>query len=414
MNKNGRYLLVFYGTFLVDLLLIETKGAGITVLGKKRVRVYTYTYNFSPENYLLEVISLWGKELGIELVEEMVPIIPKKGKNGLDDIFVFTARKNANLNTITEKVLHFGDEFTQKGAKKVLDFINFKDLLFVCFDFDRTTVARYRKDSEESLKVVVEQKDFKTSSLASNKNFLQRVDFFKSIDKNLKNIFLNQIKLPTFEISNKGNVLIEYLMTNHVLEPFVECKKLQLDSFGRGEREENLIVISGERVLAKNNTPTFLLSVLEKFQLKGVFGVCFDQNKLFDYLQRSSRLTLPDNIYTSFLLDYWGSVLTIDRKGRKIKLGEEVADVLIKDGEGERQMIPMLGKILNFSFYEEGKIEVDLYENAVIRSKEKKQIFENMTGNFIIDCRVEPRENNFLQKSETDVVQSWLSGIGAI
>ncbi len=408
-----RYLLIFIGKYHLDLLIARKTSSKVKILFSKKLRIYTFTYNFSICEYILEALNEWGNETGCKLVKENVPIIPRVGKNGVDDIFIFSRYWISELKTLSQNIFEVGKELKPEGAKLILDYTNFRNLLFISFDFDSTVIARYSKCKDGLMKVVAEKIKFDTKEAVSNINLYSELKEYYQVDKDLRSRFLNQIKVPIFNLNEPEEVLLEYVLANYKLKPFTEFEKLELNKFGMGRREDNLLVLGGEKVTMSNNAQLYILSILETLNLSGIFGLCIDTYGMFDFLQRSDEKLIDDSLCTSLILDYWGLVMTIRAK-KSVKFDEELAKVNVKDGVIDRQIIPMVGRIARFTFLERGDIDIRILDNAESINKSKNLRFSNMEKNFVIDSRLRPVKNNFHFRPKSDLVISWMKSVGAL
>jgi hypothetical protein len=414
MHKE-RILIILYDRYLLRFALLEAEGSKIQTIGLKDLRVYRDNYDFSIGEYILQALTLWGKELGIKLVEEMVPIIPQKGQDGIDDIFIFTYKQDESLYSLTKEIFVFSKDIQREGALNLTKFIDFSNLLLVSFDDERTLVTRYCKDRRGIMKVVSEEKRFNLRELTDNKDMVNTLQRFESVLKPslAKNTLMNSYKFPPFNISYQEECVIEYLSNISRLEAFTECKKLRLSSFGEGEMEDNVLVVGGDRARLIKNTSLQLLSILTAFNLAGNFSVYTDPLGFLDFLQKERKQTLSDQVYKKFMLDFWGKVIILSSK-KGGKLDDIVADVDVTDGNTTRQAIPMFGRILKFTFLEKGELVLDAKRGFSVGNKQNRIDLKGARGNVVIDSRNRPVSKNFEMLAESDLVMSWLKGIEAV
>jgi hypothetical protein len=114
------------------------------------------------------------------------------------------------------------------------------------------------------------------------------------------------------------------------------------------------------------------------------------------------------------MLEFWGRVITI-QSNKRSKIDTEVADVDVIDGSSARQVIPMYGRILNFTFIEKGNLNIQTKEGFYLEKKIRDFQAKDIAGNFVIDSREKPISEIYKGLSnEADFVKGWLKGIGAI
>lgn len=412
--QQERILIIIHDEYLLRFALFEAKDSSIRAIAVKDLRIYCHSYNFSISEYILQALTHWGTELSIKLVEEMVPIIPKRDNVGVDDIFIFSYKEDEGLNVITKKVFIRGKEITQEGALNLTKFVDFSNLLYISFGNSRTLITRYKKDIKGVMKVVSESKEFDLKSILAEDNFLAKLKNFKSIrdfDRSL-NLFRNFEKIPLFKVSLLGDSLIEYLLNMARLKAFEGCKKLNLAGFGEDGLEKTILIISGDRTRLISNIPLQILSVLSAFNLNGAFRVYVDRFGFFDFLQKQEEQILSDQFYSSFCLDFWGDVITISPK----KVGEQdevVAAVEVKDGDTKNQLIPMFGRIFKFNFLEGGSVKLAMRKGYFVGKKLSQLEVKDAREHLVIDARARPIEKNFNLLKEEDLLKMWLRGIDA-
>src|SRR5690606_37673592 len=116
-------------------------------------------------------------------------------------------------------------------------------------------------------------------------------------------------------------------------------------------------------------------------------AVCADKYGFFDIFQRIGRLNIEELNLAVMLLDYWGGIIRIENN-RGFKVDEIVGRVEIKDGEMERELIPLYGKILSFTFTDRGNVKLALKDGAYINGLRSTSLGINDTsGNLVLDMR---------------------------
>jgi hypothetical protein len=301
----------------------------------------------------------------------------------------------------------------REGLERVSKCIKFKNLIFFKFDFDSIQIISYKKTSSGVLKVLAEKKEIPLDDVIKTQEFSRAVNDFGYDDFGQSSFAVNNLFAPVYNCSSYNSVLTDYLATVLRLAHFMDCRKLDFKDYGQGSIRENLLVLSGSHLRQNRNIQLFLLAILSTFDIHGHFTVCMDRFGFFDMLQRERIPVLPEKTLIQILLEFWGSVIVIDSK-KKALLDEVVAKVDVKDGDIERQVIPMFGKILNFTFLEKGDFDIELQEKFHIYKARGKSIYSDMTGNLVIDARSKPLSDNFRMYDKKDLMNSWLKGIGAI
>lgn len=410
-----RILIIIHDKFLLNFLLLESSKAGIKTIASKGVRVYRRVHDFSIVEYILQALSCWGREIGICLVKQMIPLIGQEGKDGVDDIFIFTYRAYESLLAITKNIFVFGKDICQEGALNITKFVDLKSLLFVSLGTDETLIARYMKNDKGVLKVVSERKDFKMGKYAKAEAFLESLGDFSLEIKPGKavDIIKNNVDFPVFNLKSQQEVLIEYLINGQRLEVFKKCKKLNFKTFGDADFKREILVVGGDRARFIDNMPFELLSILSVFNLSSNFDVYVDRFGLFEFLQKSKKQILSDKVYDKLLLEFWGKCMVIKRKKRP-KLDEIVADVDVLDGNSERQIIPMFGRITKFTFLDKGSINLQTRKGFSIAKDTICCEVKDASKNFVIDARGRPIEDIYKQRKKSELVHSWLKGMEAL
>lgn len=410
-----RFLIIIYEKYLLQFILLEYKDLKGIIVGVKKLRVWRASLDFSITDYILQALACWGGEIGIDLVKEMVPIIPQVGSKGVSEIHIYSYKKDDSLYALTRKVYVFGKDVKKQGTLNVAQFINFRNLLFLSLDNDKTSIVRYSKGKKGRINVVAERKSFDILECYDSDKFSDYLDRFSSIVdlKKIYKLFRNISKLPLFKLREFENVFAEYLLNISRLSTFKKCSKLSLNTFGKGKINDNLLVISGGRARLLDNLSLELLSILSSLDLKGGFTVFFDEYGLFDFLQGQTSQIFSDTIYSKLILSLWGNVITID-SSKKAKLDEIVADVDIKDGGVEMQVIPMYGKVLKYTFTEKGDVRIEGRKGFFMDKKRKSLSIKGIGGNLVIDSRAMYRETEYGKLDKVELVKSWLKGIGAI
>ena len=413
--QNKRVLIIIYDKYLLQFILLRESKSRVSVIASKKLRVYSHLYNFSISDYILQSLTLWQEDIDIGLVEELVPIIPQVGKDGVSDIFVFTFLKDESLQSLSRDSFLLTKDIKQEGVGVLAKLLNFRNLLSISFDEDKTMVTRYTRGERGVMKVVCESKRFDIGNYASSEKFLANLEKFSDFIKKQKasNFLANTSHVPAFSLHSLQEVLLEYLVTISRLKPFVGCEKLEVSEFGKDEFADNLLVIGGERVRTVGNFSLFLLATTTIFDLKGNSSIYLDKFGFFDFLQKGGKQIFKDKFYHSILLELWGSFLRVEaRKGAK--LDEIVADVDVKDEGGEKQVIPMYGKIHKVSLQGKGDIDFIFKDRFFVDKKGGDLHLKDISGNFVIDSRAQPIERNFDLKSEAELVKSWLTGMEVI
>lgn len=413
-----RFLIIIYEKNLIQFLLIGLNGSNIIKIAYKKSRIYRNVYNFSITEFILQYLTKWSIKLGFNLVKEMVPIVPQMEKDGVSEIFVFTYKDFKDLRAITKNVIVKQTEVTKEGIQNIMKFFKFENLLYVSINNNYCSLVRFRKAERGSIKVVTEKKELFLNKYIKSiyfKNELKRfegaIDYLKAF-----NIALNFSYLPIFKIKTFECFLNEYILTNLVLSSFSKCYKLNLNTFGYGKMTENMLIIGGERLRITENIPLNLLSILTSLNIEGNFSVFVDNYGLFDILQTSKQQFLADFVYYKFITKLWGNAVVINGD-KKVKLDDIAADVTVKAGSSERQIIPMSGRILNFKFSDKGDIYIKTKNKYAIQYKMHELQEKNLNGNFVIDARERPVKKAFnkLETSkELELIRNWMKGIDAL
>ncbi|MBN2016242.1 hypothetical protein JW766_05435 [Candidatus Dojkabacteria bacterium] len=413
--KTKRFLIIKFDKFTLYFLLIQLQGEKLKILASKKMRIYRHGFKYLMADYILTALTLWGKKIGVALVKEMVPLIPQVGSDGVTDIFIFTYKKEQSLNSLTKNIFVMNKDIKKTGASSVTKFFDFKNILFVHLGSESTDVVRYIRGSQTSMKVVAEKKNFLFNKLIENfpkelksQNFPIMFNESEFLD-----ILRNISRIPAFDLKSIEGVYVEYLINYLRLGSFVNCQKLKLESFGQGEPDENALIISGDRVKITNNIPLEVLSIVNVFNLRGHFNIYVDKYGFFDLLQKSGKQILKDMVYTELALNFWGKFITVSAKSGT-KLDEVVADVDVIDGDTQKRFIPLYGRILTFSFRDEGEMNIISRDRFIFSQGEKELKYKNLSKNFVIDARERPVSKAFERYNSIEVLKMWFTGVGAI
>lgn len=413
--QKERVLIIIYEKALLNLMILEVGDHEVELYSAKKVRIYPHSYRFSLADYILQVLSRWGEELGISLVREMVPFISDSAKEGISDIFIIAFHRDESLLGISKNVFYAKKDIQRGGAISISKFLAFKRLLYFSFEEAKTTVVSFSEKEGGVMKVVSETNLFDAEKLLQDEAFFKRINGFPDIAKKgeFKNLLLNKKRLPVFSERSLKGTLLEYVKLCARLEPFVTKKKLQIDQFGAGGFSENIVIIGGSESRIISNVEVELLAILSMFNIQGSSSIYYDQYGLFDFLHRSKKQILSDTVLSHFLLTFWGNSLHI-RGPKKMKLDTESADVDIIDGDATRQIIPMYGRILSFTFLEGGSINLGVKKGFQLLGGRMKLEIKNATGHFVVDSRIRPVEKNYTLGEESDLIESWLKGLGSV
>lgn len=392
-------------------MLLRSGGNKFKVIGTNRIRIYDQNYHFSPVDYILQALTHWGRELGIVLVKEMVPLMSQVGKDGVSDILLFTYKNDSSFRTITKNVFVVGNEILQEGAREIVKLLKFKNLLSIVFNSKSTLLARYSADKDRTFRIVVENRKVKLEQKDTYQKLINFANSFSSIipSRYVINKLFNFQKSPPFSIKSSKETLMEYLYEIFLLNDFQGCEKLMLDSFGQGDFRENILVISGDRTRYVDNFALNLLSILTALNLKGTFSVYTDQYGLFDSLQMKNKKGSGFQKLMNFTFREWGRVLVIESM-KDVKFDEISADIDVSEGAIERQIIPMYGRIVSFPFDGKGSINIRTRKDFAFEKKVNTLCIKDRVDHFIVDSRGRPVE----YMSTKDMITSWLKGIEAI
>jgi hypothetical protein len=113
-------------------------------------------------------------------------------------------------------------------------------------------------------------------------------------------------------------------------------------------------------------------------------------------------------------LKQWGHYLRLNPKRKNTAFEDVAADIEIRDDSGEKQIIPMFGKISRVSIAGTGDVDVVLNPGFSLPDKRKKELhLQQIEGNMLFDVRDKPVQNHFKTKDEYQLTKSWLEGVGA-
>lgn len=411
-----RFLLIIIDKFLCHFLLLSSDGRHVSLLKKRRQKIYRGGYEFSLADFIIQTLDIWGREVGLQMIKEGIPIMPEVENEGVSDIIILTGENAPDLNAITEKVYIIGDQVKQEGALNVTKFVDFDNFLFIAFDNNDTSIVKYSKTKKGSIKVVAERKEFSLSKLQNDNSFMSFIkDFASLIDQqDYLDMIKNQTVIPDANIQTFESSIFEYLLSIYRLKPFLQCKKLNLSSFGAGDIDKEKLIISGEKFRLGWNAPLLLLAVSSTFNLTGDYTVLIDRYGLCDFMQRQGEQLLEDDVYTNLLADFWGRVLSILPKNKKsAKSDEVVADIDILDGTSPRQIIPMFERVTKFSFSDSGRMELEMRKNYTLRNNKTVLKMKDMNRNVVIDARTRPISYELNGSIDSEKLKSWLKGIEA-
>ncbi len=418
--REKRFLILMFEKYLISCYLLRKQGLDIRIIDKKDVRLYRNSFNFNLSEYILDLLSKWGREIGVELVKENVPIINRDGDSGVHDIFIFSPKRTEDLCALTKHVYRIDADVKQEGALNISKFFEFQNLLYISLGSLETSVIRYFMQNKATMKVLVEKKDFILEKFLDDKDFMKNII---SIGKllgadSITDLLANVVETPITNIKYMNSALLEYFINWLRLDSFRGCSKLQLQTFGAGNMDENLLIIGGERCRIINNYPLEILSILNTLDLKGNFSIYIDRYGVFDTLQRSKKEFFTDKFYRSYLLEFWGDMIIVEGD-RKAKTDDIVADVDVLDTESERQIIPMFDRIVSFLIEEKSDIKIDIRDRFYISNAMKQTAMEvkNYKGNFVIDSRKRSICESFDTLSDTsksEKLKSWFKSLGII
>lgn len=415
-----RFLILMFEKYLISFYLVNKKGSDIKILHKKHLRLYKNSFDFNISEYILDFLHNWGKDIGLDLVKENVPIIDKEGDRGVYDIFIFSPKRKENFCALTKRVYKINDDIKQEGALNVSKFFEFQNLLFISLGSLETSVVRYFMQNRNTMKVVVEKKDFKIKKYLYDDEFKENVLMLGQLlgEDSIIELLANIIDTPVFNVKYIGSALIEYFLNELRLNSFRKCSKLQLHTFGSGRMDENLLIIGGERRKIINNDSLEVLSILDTLDLKGNFSVYIDKYGFFDILQRCKKQLFKDKFYRSYLLEFWGNIITIEGD-KRAKPDDIVADVDVLNTESERQVIPMFERIVSFCIEENADVKINTRDRFFIPNSMKttEMQLKSYIGNFMIDGRTRPLSKNFNALSDSrkaDKLRGWFKGLSVI
>lgn len=408
----SRFLVIIYDRYLLQFILLSSDGSDVKMLHEHQLRIYRAGLNFSVADYILQALAIWGKEIGIRLVKEGVPIIPETENAGISDIILLTSEDDSGLDAVSKHIYMVEDDVKKEGAMNVTNFVDFNNILFVSFDNNDTSIVRYEKNRKGAVKVVAEKKVFNIKKVLNNRRFIDYISQFSSLISLTKalNILQNWVKIPEVNVDDFDSVLVEFLLAIYRLEAFVSCKKLRFSSFGNGEVKDSKLIISGENFRTGRNVELSILAIMSVFNLKGFFSLYTDKYGLFDYLQRQKKQLFDDSLYKKLLYKYWGTAFTV-RSQKKAEVDEVVADIDVKDGSSPRQIIPMFERITRFEFFEKGSMKLEMRKGFSFYNKKNRLDLKNLKKNIIIDSRSRPVDYRFIQSRDFEKVKEWLKGV---
>ena len=410
--QTKRTLIIIYEKFVLQFLLFETDHSSIRLIKEKKVRNYTEGYKFFIVDFILQSLTLWGEECGLIFVQEMVPLVPRVGNHGMDEIHIFSYRKDESLYSITKNVFVIGNDIKPQGTVSISKLVDFQNILYIGFDFDKIEVVRYIKDDGRSVKVMSEIISYDAHTIASSKEFTNILERIETdlVTNQISDFLANSLNRPLFELQSSTGILVDFLLSVKELETIrLKSKKLGLHLFGKDKLGKDLVIIGGEKLRILNNVSLLLLEVLTVLSLSGTVTVYCDKFGFFDLLQKSKTEIMSKEFYSQFLLELWGNCVIVSNK-KKAKWDETVARVRIQDGDVKKEMIPLYGHILKFSFSDGGSFQMDTYEGYFV-GKETQMMLKNAQTNVVIDARPHPID---LSLVDTDELFIWLKGIGAI
>jgi len=418
--KKKRFIIIMFEKHLLSFYLFNKKGSKIELIATSNIRIIRNSFNFSISEYILDYLSLWGKELGIKLTKENVPILDQRENEGVSDIYFFAPKRNEDLKMISKKIMLINDDIQQEGVKNVRKLLDFNNLLYVSLGSLETSMVRYFQKGVNTMKVIVEKKDLHMRKYLKDEDLL---DSLKKVSKvngqdDLIDMFTNVVHVPIFNIEDKDGAMLEYFLNELRLRSFKNCSKLKLSSFGIGDVNENLLIIGGERQRFIGNDSLEVLSILDNLDLKGNFSVYIDKYGMFDVFQRFKKQYFTNDFYKSFSLEFWGSVVVIEGNN-KAKKDEIVADVDVLETESEKQIIPMFGRLVMFDVDDEADIELKTRDKSYIGNGKKQTTMEikDYSGKFVIDARRRPIQNDkcdLVDVENVSEVTNWFKNLSIV
>lgn len=417
MQKKRLLVIIIRENFLYFILagLSEEK---IVPLYQYKIRIFDQAFHFSISEYLLKCLESWGQDIGVNIVNEMVPNMGGVAADGIDELFILSYKKFEGLEDITSHIFYFGEKNTPEGAKNIVDILEFSNLIYFSDEEDKISLTHYSQTKEGSVKVKTHYKEFQVEDYSEDIEFMMKYLSDKEDDfaSRQLDMMLNK-KLQPYALSwDQDTSLKHFLIKIRRYSDLTKNKKFDLKDFGTEEMNENILVIGGVNSSIESNLNLEMLSIVYSLGLTGNFKIYIDRFGVFNFLQKGKRQVFSDVFVYKFLFEFWKNYIKIDYEGNTFNYEEVLADAdLIEEGI-EKQIIPMLGKILNIKVDDEVDLRFKLFDNSFIENKSGIVEYKKMKKDFVIDST---GSLDLLQKAERkekliDLYLNWLKSVKAV
>ena len=411
-----RKLLIIHKKKLLRFILFLEKEQELEILHEKAVLLNDRSYDFSLSDYIVQILNLWGEEIGIKLVRNMVPLIPQVRNEGLSEVNIISDGQIGDLSEITQNIFLIDKEINKEALSAISGIFKFQNLLFVNIDLDGASIIRFTKDSRGNIGVVVESKKYNVENIINGDKFKELVNRFKThIDtKRIINYSHNLLERQSFNEKSYEYQLLYLILNSFRLEGFRKSSKL-FDGFGRGEMKGNLLVVGGDMLNSTKNVPLVLLSSLLSLSLEGNYTICIDKYGLFDCSQKITEKYNDLYKYPDLLMKLWGSGITIESKqNEKLVYDEQVSTVRVDDGNSTQDYISTLGSFLKLKLSNSSNVSIRLKKKFKVKEKNPEQKFEDLSGNLLVDSRVYKLYGTDNFNQDQSVIMKWLKEIGSL
>lgn len=417
MQKKRLLVIIIRENFLHFILAGLSEGE-IVPLNRHKVRIFDQTFDFSICDYILNGLEIWGKDIGINIVNEMIPNMGGEDVDGIDELFILSYKKFEGLKDITPHIFYFGDKNTPEGAKNIVDFLDFSNLIYYSVNEDKISLTKYSRTKKTSVKVTTYYKEFHEEDYSDDIKYILK--FFSEYQSDFASKQLDQMlnkKSRPYKLSKDSDVNIEYFLIKirRYLD-LIKNKKLDLKDFGAGVMKDNILVVGGDSPVVESNISLEIFSIVCALGLKGNFKIYVDNYGIFDFLQKGKDQVFSDLFIYKFLFKFWGNYIKISYDGNSFDYEEVLADADLIQKGSEKQIIPMLGKVMKIEVDEKANLRLNLFDKSFIANKSGKVEYNEIENDIILDSTGISKLDRTSKKKKKLIERyiNWLKNIKAI
>lgn len=411
-------LIIHFDSFFINLHLFKLNKDGFPIIIESSSQRLPIKLNYEKANDILRVyLREWGESIKWDLVKGEVPIIPNRGKRGVDKIVITSTNDNYVVQeNFSGDVLDFRMGTSQKGALELLNIFDFKRLYFLNLDFNRTRLSSIRV-GKNKLVVKNQNHHIDADSLIKDDVFVSKV---KEVEKllgqntSLLDKVYNSLRFSPFVCSSKGEILVQMLIllktAYHHLKNDICISVGGIDS---DLIKKNIIILGGEIIRVLDNESLALLLGLSAINTKGVFGVYVDKYGVFEILQKAKKNALLDldmNWVKIYKKKYYLNIGLGQNIKTDSKIGEIAARVSIHKKGVKNEFFPLYNRITSSKLDEVSDVFIKTEDEFDIGNKSSIKL-NRAQGRLIIDSRPSSLDHSIENSQFIKDVLVWIDGL---